>query len=81
MKKWLFILVPSVVLAAEQPKLDSGDTAWMLISTALVMLMTLPGLAIFYGGLSKKKDSLNTIGMSFIAYLIVSVIWFCMVIA
>ncbi len=75
MKKWLLILAPSVVFAADQPKLDSGDTAWMLVSTALVMLMTLPGLAIFYGGLSKRKDSLNTIGMSFIAYVIVSVIW------
>lgn len=45
------------------------------MSTALVMMMTLPGLALFYGGLSKKKDTLNTMGMSFITYCLVSVLW------
>jgi Amt family ammonium transporter len=47
----------------------------MLISTALVMLMSLPGLAIFYGGLAKAKDTLNTIAMVFTAYAIASVVW------
>lgn len=47
----------------------------MIVATALVMLMTLPGLALFYGGMAKKKDTLNTIGMSFVAYALVSVIW------
>ncbi|NPA39618.1 MAG: ammonium transporter [Thermodesulfobacteria bacterium] len=61
--------------AGETAKLNSGDTAWMLVSTALVMLMTLPGLAIFYGGLAKRKDVLNTIGMSFVTYAIVSILW------
>ncbi|MDP3036078.1 MAG: ammonia channel protein, partial [Methanobacteriaceae archaeon] len=42
------------------PVLNSGDTAWMLISTALVMLMTIPGVALFYGGLTKKENVLNT---------------------
>ncbi len=56
-------------------KLDTGDTAWMLMSSALVVLMTIPGLALFYGGLSKKKDALNTIAMSFVAFCIVSVLW------
>lgn len=56
-------------------KVDTGDTAWMIMSTALVMLMTLPGLALFYGGLVKMKDTLNTMSMSFAAYVIVSVIW------
>lgn len=55
--------------------LNSGDTAWMLISTALVMLMTLPGVALFYGGLTKKENVLNTIFLSFIAFSITSVIW------
>jgi len=55
-----------------QPKLDTGDTAWMIVATALVMLMTVPGLALFYGGLAKKKDILNTIAMSFVTYCIVS---------
>jgi Amt family ammonium transporter len=56
-------------------KIDTGDTAWMIVATALVMLMTIPGLALFYGGLSKRKDSLNTIAMSFVTFCIVSVLW------
>jgi len=55
--------------------LNSGDTAWMLTSTALVMLMTVPGVALFYGGLTKKINVLNTMFMSIIAYAITSVIW------
>ncbi|HEY0195994.1 MAG TPA: ammonium transporter [Methanobacterium sp.] len=55
--------------------LNSGDTAWMLISTALVMLMTVPGVALFYGGLTKKINVLNTMFMSIIAYAITSIIW------
>jgi len=55
--------------------LNSGDTAWMLTSTALVMLMTLPGVALFYGGLTKKENVLNTIFLSFMAFAITSVIW------
>ena len=57
------------------PVLNSGDTAWMLISTALVMIMTVPGVALFYGGLTKKVNVLNTMFMSIIAYAITSVIW------
>jgi Amt family ammonium transporter len=76
----LSIIIPllffSLSFAEDQaPKLDTGDTAWMLVSTALVMLMTLPGLAIFYGGMAKRKDTLNTIAMSFVTYCIVSVLW------
>jgi len=56
--------------------LNSGDTAWMLISTALVVLMTIPGLALFYSGLVKKENVLNTLFLSFAAYAVVSVIWF-----
>jgi len=56
-------------------KIDSGDTAWMIVATAFVMLMTIPGLALFYGGLSKRKDSLNTMAMSFVTYCIVSALW------
>jgi len=47
----------------------------MIVATALVMLMTLPGLAMFYGGMAKRKDTLNTIAMSFVAYCIASVLW------
>lgn len=57
--------------------LNTGDTAWILISTALVMVMTLPGLALFYGGMSKKKNVLNTMFLSLIAFAIACVIWIC----
>jgi len=56
--------------------LDSGDTAWMLISTALVILMTIPGVALFYGGLIRRENVLNTIFLSFVSFAIVSIIWF-----
>ena len=56
--------------------LNSGDTAWMLISTALVILMTIPGLALFYGGLIRRENVLNTIFLSFVAFAIVSILWF-----
>jgi len=55
--------------------LDTGDTAWMLVSTALVMLMTVLGLALFYSGLVKKETVLNTLFLSFSAYAFVSIIW------
>jgi Amt family ammonium transporter len=73
----MILASPLQVLAQEAspPKLDTGDTAWMFVSTALVMLMTVPGLAIFYGGLAKKKDVLNTIAMSLITYCLVSFLW------
>jgi Amt family ammonium transporter len=51
--------VPAV--PAVLPKIDSGDTAWLLMSSALVLAMTAPGLAIFYGGMVRKKNALNTI--------------------
>jgi Amt family ammonium transporter len=69
-------LLPSIVFAGES-KLNTGDTAWVLISTALVMMMTPAGLALFYGGMSRSKNLLNTIAMTFISYCIVSVVWVC----
>ena len=54
--------------------MDSGDTAWMLMSTALVMIM-LPGLALFYGGLVRRKNVLSTIMQSFFGLALVSVVW------
>ncbi|HEX9137328.1 MAG TPA: ammonia channel protein, partial [Nitrospirota bacterium] len=67
--------VPAAAAAAPAPKIDTGDTAWMTIATALVMLMSIPGLALFYGGLAKRKDSLNTMAMTFVTFCIVSVLW------
>ena len=57
------------------PKIDSGDTAWMLTSTALVLLMTVPGLALFYAGMVRKKNVLATMMQSFIITCIVTVVW------
>ncbi len=55
--------------------LNSGDTAWMIVSTALVMMMTPAGLALFYGGMSRYKNLLNTFAMTFVAYCLASIVW------
>jgi ammonium transporter, Amt family len=65
----------AAVAPAPAPKIDTGDTAWMIVATAMVMLMSIPGLALFYGGLAKRKDSLNTMAMTFVTFCIVSVLW------
>ncbi len=56
-------------------KINSGDTAWMLTSTALVLLMTIPGLALFYGGMVRKKNVLATLMQSFVITCIVTLLW------
>ncbi len=61
--------------AAVAAKLDSGDTAWMLTSTALVLMMTIPGLALFYAGMVRKKNILATIMQSFTICCLVTVTW------
>lgn len=61
--------------AAVAPKADTGDTAWVLISAALVLAMTMPGLALFYGGLVRSKNVLGTITHSLIILCLVSLIW------
>lgn len=55
--------------------IDTGDTAWVTMSTALVMMMTPAGLALFYGGMSRYKNLLNTIAMTLVAYCIASLVW------
>ena len=62
-------------LAAETPKLDTGDTAWMLTSTALVLMMTIPGVALFYGGMVRKKNVLATVVQSFAVTCVMTVLW------
>ncbi|MBW1955550.1 MAG: ammonium transporter [Deltaproteobacteria bacterium] len=69
----ILLLSGSAAFAAEG--LDSGDTAWMIVSTALVMMMTPAGLALFYGGMSRYKNMLNTYAMTLVAYCLASVIW------
>ena len=61
--------------AAAQPKVDSGDTAWMLTSSALVLMMTAPGLALFYGGMVRRHNVLGTIMQSFILMAVISIQW------
>ncbi len=61
--------------AAPASKIDRGDTAWMLTSTALVLLMTAPGLALFYGGMVRQKNALATLMQSFIIMAIISIQW------
>ncbi len=60
---------------ATTSKINTGDTAWLLTATALVMLMTPAGLALFYGGMGRSKNILNTVAMSFLAYCVVSIVW------
>ncbi|MCH8918438.1 MAG: ammonium transporter [Alphaproteobacteria bacterium] len=57
------------------PKLDSGDTAWMLTATALVLLMTIPGIALFYGGMVRKKNVLATVMQSFAITCVITIVW------
>jgi Amt family ammonium transporter len=56
--------------------LNSGDTAWMLASTALVLMMTIPGLALFYGGMVRKKNVIATVAQSFAMTCVVTIVWF-----
>jgi Amt family ammonium transporter len=65
----------SLTVAPEPPKIDTGDTAWVLTSTALVLLMTAPGLALFYGGMSRSKNALGTVMQSFIVLALISIQW------
>jgi len=60
---------------AAKPTIDSGDTAWMLTSTALVLMMTVPGLALFYGGMVRKKNVLTIVMQCFATTCIVTVAW------
>jgi Amt family ammonium transporter len=69
----MLLMLPSLTFADEL--LSSGDTAWMLVATAFVMLMTPAGLALFYGGLTRSKNVLNTISMSLGAYAVGTLVW------
>ncbi len=67
------LLTPGMAMAAD--KLDSGDTAWMITATALVLLMTLPGLALFYGGMVRKKNVLSLCMQAIAIASLMSVLW------
>src|SRR3954469_2577673 len=70
-------LTAGTAFAADAPKdpLNSGDTAWMITSSALVLMMTIPGLGLFYGGMVRKKNVLATLAQSFGATCLITVLW------
>jgi len=71
----LFLMLPGLALAADAPALNAGNTAWILTATALVLFMTLPGLALFYGGLVRSKNVLSILMACFAIAGGVSVLW------
>ncbi len=79
MKNRFFALLALIMLPiglfADESALNSGDTAWMIVATAFVMIMTPAGLALFYGGLTRSKNVLNTMGMSLIAFAVGTLVW------
>ena len=72
---WAAFLAGTGTALAEEAKLDTGDTAWMLTSTALVLMMTIPGVALFYGGMVRKKNVLATVMQSFAVTCLMTVLW------
>ncbi len=72
---WAAVLCSTGTALAEEAKLDTGDTAWMLTSTALVLMMTIPGVALFYGGMVRKKNVLATVMQSFAVTCLMTVLW------
>jgi ammonium transporter, Amt family len=69
------VLFPSMVLAEETPILSSGDTAWMLTATALVLFMTIPGLSLFYGGMVRSKNILSVLMQCFAITSLMTLLW------
>ncbi len=69
------LLAAMPAMAQEAPKVDTGDAAWMLTSTALVLMMTVPGVALFYAGMVRKKNVLATMMQSFFITALVTVLW------
>src|SRR3990167_4876944 len=71
----LLLVAPSLALAAETPALNPANTAWLLTSSVLVLFMTIPGLALFYGGLVRTKNVLSILMQCFAITCMVSVVW------
>jgi Amt family ammonium transporter len=69
------LALPDLAAAQAPPAADSGDTAWLISATALVLFMTLPGLALFYGGLVRTKNVLSILAQCFVITCLVSVLW------
>src|SRR5688572_32397205 len=76
--RWLTVAalaLPAGPAAAQEVGFDSGDTAWMMTATALVLMMTIPGVALFYGGMVRKMNVLATVMQSFAVACLITVIW------
>ena len=71
----LILLLPSMAIAEEVPILSSGDTAWMLTATALVLFMTIPGLSLFYGGMVRSKNILSVLMQCFAITSLMTILW------
>ena len=69
------LLLPVAALAGEAPSIDSGDTAWMIVATALVLFMTIPGLSLFYAGLVRKKNVLSIFVQCFAITCLMTLLW------
>jgi Amt family ammonium transporter len=69
------LMLPVKVFAQETPSIDSGDTAWMIVATVLVLFMTLPGLSLFYAGLVRKKNVLSVFVQCFAITCLMSILW------
>src|SRR5579862_708201 len=69
------LALPALARAADAPLPNKGDTAWMLTSTALVLLMSVPALALFYGGLVRTKNMLSVLMQVFVGFSLVTVLW------
>jgi Amt family ammonium transporter len=71
----ILLIVPGAVTAQETSSVDSGDTAWMIVATTLVLLMTIPGLSLFYGGLVRTKNVLSILVQCFAITAMVTILW------
>ncbi len=72
---FLLLLLPSVALAQGSSVINSGDTAWMIVATALVLFMTIPGLSLFYSGLVRRKNVLSIFVQCFAITCLMTVLW------
>ncbi len=68
-------LAPIIAVAQDAPTPDKGDVSWMMVSTLLVVLMTIPGLALFYGGLVRSKNILSVLMQVMVGFSLIVVLW------
>ncbi|MDW8259382.1 MAG: ammonia channel protein, partial [Gammaproteobacteria bacterium] len=67
--------MPALAIAQDTPVPNKGDTAWILTATVLVILMTIPGLALFYGGMVRSKNVLSVLMQVFMTFCLIAILW------